>query len=139
MSRQQKALLIAGIMIALALVAIGAGAAARFYLGGAKQQSAAMICGDRRGVSHVVTIEGGRVRPESVSAHLCDELTLLNKDAAQRRLAFGEHDHHVAYDGADGRLVGQGETLTLVLSEAGEFVFHDHFDETVHGHFTVTK
>jgi hypothetical protein len=137
MARFKKVVLILAIVATLAASVFGVSAAAKFYLGGAEQRSATALCGDRRGTPRTVTILDGQLSRTDVSAQLCDELIIINKDAVQRRLAFGAHDHHVTYDGADGRLIGQGETLSLVLTKKGEFSFHDHFDEAVHGHFSV--
>lgn len=137
MTYSQKIGLILIIVASLALCVFGVSAAAKFYLGGAEQRSAAAVCGERRGVRHTVIISDSQLSRADISARVCDELIVINKDDAQRRLAFGTHDHHVAYDGADGRLVGQGGTLSLVLTEKGEFSFHDHFDGAVHGHFSV--
>lgn len=136
MARSKKLLLIAAILVALAAVTVGVSAAARFYLGGAEQRSAT-ACSGRHGATHTVAISQGQLSHADVSARLCDELVIINKDSTRRRLAFGAHSHHTDYDGADGRLIGQDETLTLVLSKRGEFSFHDHFDDSVHGHFTV--
>lgn len=118
---------------------IAAASAARFYFGSTEQDDVSRVCGDRRDAVHRVVIDNQSARPESVAAKLCDILVIENRDDAQRRLAFGEHDHHVSYDGAEGKLVGQGESLILVLAEAGDFIFHDHFDDQVYGHFTVAK
>jgi hypothetical protein len=120
-------------------VVFGAVSAARAYLSSAKQEADDSACSGLQGVTHHVTIQDGHAQPESVTAKVCDVLVIENTDNTQRRLAFGEHDHHVGYDGSDGKLVGQYETLTLVLTEAGEFMFHDHFDDRVYGHFTVAR
>lgn len=116
---------------------IGTVAAARFYFGGSDQRSAQSVCSDTVGHERRVAIRDGVVTPAAVMAWRCDRLVITNYDDAKRRLAFGEHDHHVDYDGADGRLLGRDQTMTIVLAESGEFMFHDHFDEAVHGHFTV--
>ena len=137
MSRSKKLLAIIIFVTLLAAVIVGVSSAAKFYLGGAAQRSAAAVCGDQRGAQHVITISHGLASPDNVSARLCDELVIRNDDSTQRRLAFGAHSHHVDYDGADGRLVGRGEMISLVLTQKGEFSFHDHFDEAVHGHFSV--
>jgi hypothetical protein len=137
MSRFKKAALLVAIVVTLVACVFGVSVAAKFYIGGAEQRSATALCGNRRGTSHTITISGSQLSRADMSAQLCDELIIINNDAVQRRLAFGAHNHHVTYDGADGRLIGQGETLSLVLTKKGEFSFHDHFDEAVHGHFSV--
>lgn len=137
MSRGKKLLLIAAILGVVIAVVFGVSAAARFYLGGAEQQSVAAVCGERHGMTHTLIIADDRLNKTSVSANLCDELVIISQDSAQRRLAFGSHRHHSDYDGADGRLIGRDEKISLVLSKRGEFSFHDHFDDAVHGHFTV--
>lgn len=136
----KKVLLSAAVMVLIAGAVFGVVSAARAYLGSAKQEAGSDdICTGHQGVTHRVTIKDGDVQPESVTAKVCDELVIENTDNVQRRLAFGEHDHHVGYDGSDGKLVGQHEALTIVLTKAGEFMFHDHFDDHVHGHFTVAN
>lgn len=137
MSRRGKVVLITGMLITFVAMTVGVSAAARFYLGGAEQRSADALCRDQPGRTHTVTISEGRVDVASVTARVCDKLVIINADSAQRRLAFGEHDHHVAYDGADGRLLGKDDALTLVLTETGQFIFHDHFDSGIQGSFTV--
>jgi hypothetical protein len=139
MSSAKKLLIsiaVVGMIIGVVFVAVSA---ARFYLGSARQNATSNACGTHRGATHRVMIRDGKVQPESVTAKVCDTLIIENGDDIQRRLAFGEHDHHVSYDGSEGKLVSQNETLTLVLAKTGDFMFHDHFDEQVHGHFTVTK
>lgn len=131
-------LLISGALLAVGVAVVtGTVMAARFYFGGSDQRSAQSVCLDNSGHERRVAIRDGVVTPAAIMAWRCDRLVITNYDDAKRRLAFGEHDHHVDYDGADGRLLGKDQTLTIVLSEPGEFMFHDHFDEAVHGHFTV--
>ena len=138
MSRGQKIGSLIGIAVALAVAAVAVSAAARFYFGDASQDQAKVACREH-GAEHRVVIHEGRLSAQSVQAQRCDTLVIINQDAAKRRLAFGEHSHHAAYDGADGRLIGKGESLSVVLSQTGEFTFHDHFDEAVHGHFSGQK
>lgn len=139
MSPMKKVMISVAVLTAIIVGGIGAASAARLYLGSTEQDGAVRVCGDRRGIVHRMVIENRSVRPESVAARLCDTLVIENRDDARRRLAFGGHDHHIDYDGAEGKLVGQGEMLTLVLAEAGDFMFHDHFDEQVNGRFAVAE
>lgn len=125
------------VLAALVGGGIVAASAARLYLGSTEQDDTSRVCGDRRGAVHRVVIENQTIHPELVVAKLCDILVIENRDDTRRRIAFGKHDHHVDYDGADGKLVRQGESLTLVLTEVGDFIFHDHFDDHIYGHFTV--
>jgi hypothetical protein len=52
-------------------------------------------------------------------------------------MAFGEHEHHTAYNGIYETTLKQNEGFKVVLNQTGTFRFHDHFDERVAGSFTV--
>lgn len=88
---------------------------------------------------HQVIIEHDKMTPDHVTAPLCDRLTITNKDDTNRLMAFGPHEHHVAYDGVTERLLGPGQSLTVTFNQAGTFGFHDHLHDEVRGTFTVTK
>ncbi len=91
------------------------------------------------GVTHKVTIRNDKADPAQTTAKRCDTLTITNKDAITREIAFGNHDHHVAYDGVEEKELQQGESVTVTLDQAGEFHFHDHLHDEVEGYFTVTQ
>jgi hypothetical protein len=87
--------------------------------------------------AHIVTIEDEKVTPEHTSAKLCDTLIIVNKDAKDRLMAFGQHDHHVSYDGTSEKFLRQGQSFTVTLITPGDYKFHDHEDDDVGGTFSV--
>lgn len=89
--------------------------------------------------SHTVTIENSTPSPKTTKATLCDTLTITNKDNKTRKIAFGKHDHHQAYDGVAEKILEKGQSFTVTLNEAGSFKFHDHFEDKTIGYFTVNK
>ena len=91
------------------------------------------------GPVHVVTIQGGQVNPAHTDAKLCESLTIKNLDKQSRLMAFGPHEEHVPYNGIAERLLGQGESFTVTLNQAGSFRFHDHLDDEAQGTFSVAE
>ena len=87
--------------------------------------------------NHVVTIRDNAMQPAHTDAKLCDSLTIINQDPANRLIAFGVHDHHQPYDGVTERELRMGERFTITLVQAGTFLFHDHLQDEVQGTFTV--
>ena len=91
----------------------------------------------KTGQSHSVVIQGDTMIPQHTYAVLCDTLTVTNQDDIERDLAFGVHDHHQAYDGQTENMLKKGQSITVVLNQAGTFKFHDHLHDEVQGTFTV--
>ncbi len=89
--------------------------------------------------SFKAVIEGGKVKPAHIAAKLCDRLTVTNLDNKDRKMAFGQHDEHVTYDGITEKLLRQNESLSVRLVKPGDYRFHDHYDDAVQGTFTVTE
>lgn len=85
-----------------------------------------------------VTISNDQVNPGHTQAKRCDTLTITNLDDMPRIIAFGPHDHHVAYDGVTERYLSKEGRFTVTLIQPGSFSFHDHDQQTVNGTFTVT-
>lgn len=139
MSILKIAALTGAILIGVAAIGFGVYTGATFYLDNKAHESDTVACDAVRGDVHMVIIKDNVATPEEIAAKRCDSLTIINQDDRQRRLAFGEHDHHSAYGGVEGKIVGKSEQLTVVLTEAGEFMVHDHFDDSVHAHFHVSK
>jgi cytochrome o ubiquinol oxidase operon protein cyoD len=84
-----------------------------------------------------VTIKNGRANPAIILAHRCDTLTFINQDGVVREIAFGPHPRHEAYGGELEEIVRKGYPKTVTLNEVGNFIFHDHLDPLVNGHFSV--
>lgn len=88
---------------------------------------------------HQATIKNDKVSPKNTVGKLCDTLTITNLDPQTREIAFGKHDEHIEYDGVIEEPVESGKSLTVTLVKTGDYIFHDHDDETVGGTFTVTE
>ena len=92
---------------------------------------------DVKGAMHHVYIKQNVATPMATSAQLCDQLTIQNNDNVERLLSFGQHDHHVRYDGRTSETLKPGQALTITLVKTGTFRFHDHYDDAVYGTFTI--
>jgi hypothetical protein len=88
---------------------------------------------------HKVVIKDGAVSPKNTIAHRCETLTVTNLDTAQRIMAFGQHDHHIMYDGITEQPLIKNQSLTVTLLQTGDFKFHDHANDTVQGTFSVAQ
>jgi hypothetical protein len=121
------------ILLAVAVLLVG-GLLVYLMRGGNKTD--AETCG-RTGQTHIIVIQNARLNPAETTAPRCDKLTIVNRDDITREIGFGNHDHHVAYDGVAQKILRQGESLTITLVKTGHFHFHDHFHEEVEGEFTV--
>jgi hypothetical protein len=88
---------------------------------------------------HQVVIQGNQVVPRHTVADRCDTLTITNMDDQDRIVAFGQHDHHEAYDGVTERYLSRNGRFSVTLIQPGNFRFHDHEDDSVQGTFTVKK
>jgi hypothetical protein len=87
---------------------------------------------------HLVVIKDNKVTPAHTAAKLCETLVILNRDGQERLVAFGTHDNHISYDGVSERHLAQGDSLTVRLIRSGDYLFHDHLDDSVRGTFAVT-
>ena len=97
------------------------------YLGGKKEKTG-VEC-QQIGQEHFVEAKDNKMQPEVINAKLCDKLTVTNKDDKLRRIAFGVHDQHIAYNGVIEKILRKDQSFTIVLNEPGEFTFHDHLQE----------
>lgn len=86
-----------------------------------------------------VTIRDGKVDNDHVQGKLCDSMTITNRDAISREIAFGPHEDHVPYDGIAERVVNKDQSLTVTFNKSGSYHWHDHIHDEVEGYFTVTK
>lgn len=100
--------------------------------------------GDKAGVEcqqigqeHFVEAKDNKMWPGTIETKLCDKLTITNKDDKVRRIAFGIHDRHIAYNGVVEKVLKKDQSFTVVLNEPGEFLFHDHLQEETSAEFTV--
>jgi plastocyanin len=132
--------LVLGLACGAAVVLAGTSVlAGRYLTGQGEEKPAAEIACHAGHSEHVVIIQNDKVTPERTQAARCDSLTIINRDARQREIGFGEHDHHQAYDGVSEKLLGEDQSFTVVLRQTGTYRFHDHFHDEVVGYFTVSK
>ena len=96
-------------------------------------------CKNSQVTKHKATIKDDKVSPQNTIGKLCDTLTITNLDPQTREIAFGKHEKHIEYDGVIEEPVESGKSLTVTLNKTGDYIFHDHDDETVGGTFTVTE
>jgi hypothetical protein len=125
-----------GVVVAVVVVVVGVRLSNNFLTNGklSLASAATPVCQNIR-----VTIKNDEVTPRHISAHVCDKLTILNADAKERVVAFGQHEHHVAYDGVTEKFLEHGQMVTVNLNQTGDFLFHDHDQEEVQGTFTVAQ
>ncbi|MEK7059583.1 MAG: hypothetical protein AAB971_02400 [Patescibacteria group bacterium] len=90
-----------------------------------------------QGQAHVVEIRNNTASPALTQASRCDSLTVINTDNRLRLIAFGEHEHHQAYDNTTEKTLRQSQKLTIVLDQTGTYVFHDHYQSSVESEFVV--
>lgn len=88
---------------------------------------------------HTILLNGKNATPRTVIAPLCDTVTFKNTDSTTVLIAFGPHEHHVAYDGILEHELKQDESFTITLNKTGTFYFHDHLEDIIEGQFTVTN
>lgn len=89
------------------------------------------------GTVHAVTIRNDKPSQAHITAHRCDRLKIINEDSKPREMAFGKHDDHIPYDGITERVLKQKESFSVILDKSGDYLVHDHFDDTVQITFTV--
>jgi hypothetical protein len=121
------------ILLVVAVVLVG-GLIVYLMRGGTETD--AETCG-RTGQTHTVVIQNGKMNPVETTAPRCDKLTIINKDDITREIGFGDHDHHVPYDGVAQRILHKDESVTVTLVKTGHYHFHDHFHDEVEGEFNV--
>ena len=86
---------------------------------------------------HEIVIKNNTAVPDHVSANRCEVLKITNLDTTERLMAFGVHDHHMAYDGISEKSLTEGQSFTVTLIKTGDFLVHDHDDEEVGSTFEV--
>jgi plastocyanin len=118
-------------------VAWGVAGLAGAHFSAAADASAQVHCSGKH-PNHLVIIKGDKATPQHTAAPRCDSLTISNEDNEIRLIAFGPHEHHVAYDGVTERALGPNQSLTITLNAAGTYNFHDHLHDEMTGEFTVS-
>lgn len=111
----------------------------------AQKEGIAQVGGQETGActenkqNHTISINKGVVTPVYIEAKRCDTLTFINNDSQPREMAFGTHPNHDSYGGETEIELSKGKPETITLNQAGEYMFHDHFDPATSGYFDVTE
>jgi hypothetical protein len=124
-------------ILIVVLIALVIGVALVIALTGGTAASACK--GNGKPTHYTITIRDGKASKTSLNAKKCDTLTITNDDSETREIAFGPHDHHIAYDGVRDRIVHQSESLTVTLIKTGTYHWHDHLHDELEGNFTVAE
>jgi cytochrome o ubiquinol oxidase subunit IV len=109
----------------------------------AQKEGISQIGGEETGAcqgnkdNHIITINGSKANPMHIEAQRCDTLTFMNEDELKHEIAFGTHPEDASYGGEDEVVLDDGRPETITLNESGDFVFHDHMDPNLTGHFSV--
>lgn len=125
------------ILIVLIAVVAVAGTVAASVVFASRQKPTRLDSCKTTGAKHLVVISGGDIQPKHIDAKRCDTMQIINRDDITREIGFGNHDHHVAYDGVREQIVGKDESVKVTLDQVGEYHFHDHFHDEVAATFTV--
>ncbi len=88
--------------------------------------------------NHIVVIKNGLPDPVYTVANRCDTLTFVS-DAGSRTFVFGTHPDYTSYGGLYEVIARSGRPEIVTLNQTGTFMFHDHDDPSVMGHFTVLQ
>lgn len=94
-------------------------------------------CSKKLGSQHTIKIHNNVVIPSTINANQCDILKIVNADDTKRIMAFGQHDKHITYDAIGETILSKDQSLKIVLSTKGTFLFHDHDNKDIKGTFTV--
>ena len=124
-------------ILIICLIVLVIGGALIFGLN--QNKAASDACLGAKGTLYQVTIQNNQVSATTIQAHLCNQLTIINRDNVVREIAFGVHSHHDAYDGVTEKILTQNQSLTVTLNSLGSFRWHDHLHDEVQGTFTVNK
>jgi plastocyanin len=122
-------------VVAAAALVFASRAAASWYLS-LSATNDTVNCA-KAGAGHFVVIHNSQADPAATTGTLCDTLTIINKDPKLRVMAFGPHDHHIAYDGVTEQTLAENQSMTITFNKLGTYTFHDHVDDSSIGTFTV--
>ncbi len=111
----------------------------------AETEGIAQVGGQKTGAcqeiltNHKVIISEGKLSPVHSYAKLCDSLTFIMLDDAEREIAFGQYPSQQTYAGKLGVSLQKGRNKTITLNQAGTFMFRDDTDLKLAGDFTVEQ
>jgi uncharacterized protein (UPF0333 family) len=69
----------------------------------------------------------------------CTKLIVTNSSQSFVAVAFGLHDEHYPYTGYQEKTIRQGESIKIILAEAGTFRVHNHYIEDQFVELTIEK
>jgi hypothetical protein len=78
------------------------------------------------GKNYDLTLQNDSFSQKQLSVHLCDTLTIINKDDKPYSLNFGEHDSHIAYPGYTAQVQVKDETVVIDALQKGTYELHEH-------------
>ncbi len=84
-----------------------------------------------------VHIANDKVTPMHSYVAYCDTLVITNDDDRERLVAFGQHHEHISYNGVSERVLQSGDRIEVLLTQIGDFQFHDHYMDETQGSFSV--
>jgi hypothetical protein len=89
------------------------------------------------GPNHEVTLQNDSFSQKQLTVHMCDSITIINKDDALYNLNFGAHDDHIAYPGFTSQIQAKDEAIQIDALQKGTFELHDHIRDNAKLTLTV--
>ena len=132
-------MLVCTLVLAVAVIGGATYYAANHFLTTSPSTQAKVVSCKDTGTKHLVIIKNSIMTPTHINGTLCDTLTITNDDNRLRLIAFGPHDHHTPYDGTIEKSLGQWQSVTVTLNQAGSYTFHDHLEDWLIGTFSVSN
>jgi hypothetical protein len=125
------------LIILVAVLAVGGTVAASIAFASRQEPTKLQAC-KTTGIKHLVVIENGAIKPTHIDGKRCDTMQIVNRDDIAREIGFGNHEHHVAYDGIREKVITKDQSIIVTLVQTGEYHFHDHFHDEIEATFDVT-
>lgn len=89
-------------------------------------QASAVTCNAAPKRTHVLRFEKTAVTPRTLTADVCDRITVVNATGEELTAAIGPHSHHAHYPGFEETSLQPGATYSFRATERGTFPIHDH-------------
>lgn len=139
MKRLPNAVVYVGFLVISGLVILGTLFLSNHFLIKSNVSKSSVVDCQKIRTRHQVIVRNGVSTPRNTYAHLCDSLTITNRDSQVRLMAFGPHEEHQIYDGVTEKKLRGGQSLTVTLNQTGAYQFHDHLGDVAQGDFTVAR
>jgi plastocyanin len=136
MKKMAVAGFVSAVVVVSAAVLYGSTKLSDQLLAGSKSDTTK--CSKTGEIKHL-TIQDNKMQPTHIQAAQCDKLVVTNTDNMLRDIAFGTHDHHIAYGGVSEKTLNQGESFEVSLQKTGSYIVHDHLHDEVQATFTVVN